>query len=149
MKNFIIVSGMLLFSSVVFGQEEIKKQVEVEEVNGVKKVTVTTERNGLKTVETFEGEEAEKLFNEEGQIELSEEIKSDGPRKEVRMTEENGVKKLVVKTIEGQKVTEEVFEGEAADAKLKEIEAEMSKENKEPVKIEKKVMIKDRKSSIN
>lgn len=149
MKNIIALFGIVILTTSAFGQQEIKKEVEVEEVNGVKKVTVTTESNGLKKVETFEGEEAEKLFNDKGEIVISEEIKQEGPRKEVRMTEENGVKKLVVKTIEGEVVTEEIYEGEAADAKLKEIESELGKEKKEPVKIEKKVMIKDKKSSMN
>lgn len=50
-------------------------------------------------------------------------------QKQVELTENNGVKKLVIKTTDNGKVTEEVYEGEAADAKLAELESTHSEAN--------------------
>lgn len=68
-------------------------------------------------------------------------------RKEVRLEEHNGEKHLVIVTIENGESIEEVFVGEEADAKLKEIEESMKSEKSEVV--EKKEVQKEIKVEID
>ncbi|MBL1280898.1 MAG: hypothetical protein COA33_011525 [Fluviicola sp.] len=70
---------------------------------------------------------------------FSQEKKEKEIRKEVRMEEENGKKTLTIITTEDGKVTEEIFEGEAADAKLAELQAGTDmkfKEERQEIKLE-------------
>ena len=49
-------------------EEETEKNIEVEIINGKKKITVTTEKDGEKTVKVYEGEKAEEFSeSEEGE----------------------------------------------------------------------------------
>ncbi len=58
-------------------------------------------------------------------------------RKEVRMEVENGKKVMTIITTDGEKVTEEVFEGEAAENKMKEFQGKGEfKEESQSVKLE-------------
>ena len=67
-------------------------------------------------------------------------------KKEVEMTEDNGQKKLVIKTNDNGKVTEEVYVGEAADKKLKELEGKKPIGNVEKkVKMQRKMKVQQKK----
>lgn len=71
------------------------------------------------------------------------EVKQREVKKEVEMTDDNGQKKLVIKTEEAGKVTEEVYVGEEAEQKLKEYEQgkpEIKPEHK--VKMQRKQVVK-------
>lgn len=144
MKNIFWLFCLVVLPNTIFAQEEkeqkieIRKEVEVEEINGTKRVTIKTEKNGLSSVEVLEGEKAEAFLAEGMERAVEEEVIEADPnkeRKEIRMTDNNGVKFLTIKTYKGGEITEEVFEGEAAENKLKEIESQ-------PKEGSKKVMIK-------
>jgi len=45
-------------------KEEIKKEIKLEDVNGVKTLTIETITNGKKSTEVYKGEEAEKKVKE-------------------------------------------------------------------------------------
>ena len=115
---------MFLISGIAFGQskevKEVKKEVRVENENGVKTVEIVTVSNGQETKEIYTGEEADaKLAElEAGVVEVKEEV-----RKEVKMEEVDGVKKLTIRTESNGTVEEEIYMGEEADKKLKELES--------------------------
>jgi len=107
---------------------KIQKEVEVEEVNGIKTVTISTIENGVETKEVFVGEEAErKLAELEGKKDvISEEVNEESVEKKVEVTiDENTKEKSVVitTTVNGEETVER-YEGEEAEAKLKELEGE-------------------------
>lgn len=120
----IVFMTMFLISGIAFGQskevKEVKKEVRVENENGVKTVEIVTVSNGQETKEIYTGEEADaKLAElEAGVVEVKEEV-----RKEVKMEEVDGVKKLTIRTESNGKVEEEIYMGEEADKKLKELES--------------------------
>jgi hypothetical protein len=96
---------------------EITKEVNVQEINGVKELTIITNDNGIVTNETFKGEEATKKL-----AELQKEPTLQAIREEVKVEEINGEKVVtIIKNTNGIETTE-VFKGAAADAKLSEIE---------------------------
>lgn len=127
---------------------EIQKEVKVEMVNGVKTLTVTTQANGETKTETFTGEEADKKLAELDQeaekvreaaekdpnkkVKIKKEIKieeKEGEKeanieKEVKVEEKNGELTLTIITREKGQEKEEVYTGEAAKKKLKELENE-------------------------
>ncbi len=49
------------------GVEKVEKKIEVTEDDGVKKVTVTTTKDGKETVETYEGDEADEFLKKHKQ----------------------------------------------------------------------------------
>lgn len=100
----------------------IKKEVRIEEENGVQTLTITTDENGVKTQEVFVGEEAEKKMAElvpgaARAEEIDENI-------EVNVEQQANDKKVTIKKTSHGNETIEVFEGEEADKKLKELEGE-------------------------
>jgi hypothetical protein len=129
-KTFILGLFAVAISTVVVAQEEgrtiekkelktIKKEVKVEEKNGVKTLTISTDENGNKSEQIYVGEEADKKLAElnEGAVREEGEVK-----KEVKMEEIDGKKKLTIITKSNGNENIEVFEGEEAEAKLKELE---------------------------
>ena len=123
--------------------EKIKKGIEVEIENGDKKVTVTTTKNGEKTTEVLEGEEAEeflknskhskkynvKIYNDEDlewvsegdadMMFISKELEGeDSVKKEVKVSVEDGIKKVIVTTTKDGKEDVKIYEGEEADEYL-------------------------------
>lgn len=150
-KSILFVSAvtMLLISGNTFAQEErvvekqeiksIKKQVILDDENGVKTLTIRTNDNGDVEEEVYTGAEAEaKMAELESQTLNSEE----GPEVEVKVEEVDGVLRMKIKTIENGKVTIEEYEGAEAEAKLKELETSEPPAPKAPTKIvkEKKVI---------
>ena len=150
------------------GHKEMEKKVEVEVNDGIKKVTVTTIEDGKEMVKTYEGEEAEKFLEDvpKGEMirfefdgdEIGDEIimmKRDkirldkldpdakGISKEINVTEEEGVKKVTIKTIKDGKETVETYEGKEAEEFIKKQEScdlirveEECKEGDKIIKIE-------------
>lgn len=111
-------------------------KVNVEELDGEKKVTVTTKENGEEKVETFEGKEAEEYLEKmekEDDMVIEVEVDTDSPDnvwihkdgdgnnidKKVEVEIEDGEKKVTVTTNEDGKEKVEIYEGEEADEYLK------------------------------
>lgn len=151
MKKILLTVICLCTLGLVTAQEqgeknvEIKKEAKVEMINGEKTLTIVTTTNGKEETETYTGDEVDKKLAElDAEAEKAqEEMKNDPSRKvvvkkekkngekrtseikkEVNVTEENGEMILTIKTTENGQVKEEIFKGEAAKKKLKELESE-------------------------
>jgi len=121
--------------------KDIKKEINVEVNDGVKKVTVTTTEDGNENVEVYEGEEAEKFLESHSKggkklMFISEDddmtivnIDSDvlhwtsegdheGIMKKVNVEVEDGVKTVTITTTEDGKDKVEVFTGDEAEEYL-------------------------------
>lgn len=98
-------------------KKEVIKNVEVQEVNGEKVMTITTTENGVQTQEVVKGAEAEQRMNEFPLKEEGNEV-----RKEVNYEEVNGEKVLTIMTTENGVTSTEVYKGAEAEMKLKEIQ---------------------------
>jgi hypothetical protein len=114
--------GALMLSTMSFAQqgEEIRKEVRMEVENGVKTLYITTTSNGVTTEEVLTGEAAEMRLADEMDGRGMEETVS----KEVMVTEENGETVVTIITSTQGKIRTEVFKGEEAQEKLKELEVE-------------------------
>jgi len=131
MKKTLLVA--IMFAGFVSGgaiaQEKTKKggekEVRMEVVNGVKTLTIKSSEKGYPEEQIYTGEAAEKKLAE---LE-AEEVKNKKTIK-VKMTEVEGKKQLQVITTENGVESIETFEGEAADAKLKEMESSESPKRK-------------------
>lgn len=144
MKRQLFITGLLaLMVTTACAQEkesdkrEIRKEVEMTNENGVKKLVIKTEENGTVTEEVYEGDEADKKLAELQSA--HKDLKEDQETIEVKMEEVDGTKKLTVIKRKGDQVEEEVYEGEAAEKKLKELEGSepVSKPKEEKVYIKK------------
>lgn len=126
MKTSLIIVALLSVVSVQAQVEEkkvkeVRKEVRVEDENGVKTVEIITTENGQETKEVYTGAEADqKLAELESQMVAEE----SNVKKEVKVEEIDGTKKLTVRTESNGKVEEEVYVGPDVDKKLKELEAE-------------------------
>lgn len=100
--------------------KEIRKEVRVENENGVKTVEIITTEGDVVTKEVYTGEDADKKLMELGGKEL-EEISTETT--EIKMEEIDGQKRLTVRTEKDGQVEEEVYVGVDAEKKLKELEA--------------------------
>ena len=121
----VAVFGILSFnaSSQVNKEEkrEVKKEVIMKETEGEKVMTISTNENGKVTEETYKGVEADKKMNE---LQQESAVSVQKVREEVKVEQVNGEKVVtIVRNIDG-KETVEVLKGEAADAKIKEMEAQ-------------------------
>lgn len=100
----------------------IKKEVRMEDVNGVKTLTITTAENGVESEEVFTGEEAERMMLEvEYEYGAEDHDGTMKVRKEVEVNEENGEKKMTIRTITNGQEKMESFEGKDVNAKVKEL----------------------------
>lgn len=124
MKKMLTLTAMMTFAlsaSIAFGQaqEDLRKEVRLEDENGVKTLYITTSANGTTSEEVYTGEQAEvklaELMDGRGEEE--------GVTKEVEVTEENGEKIVTITTSTKGKMCTEVYTGAEANAKLKELEA--------------------------
>lgn len=104
------------------GNQIIQIEVEEEEENGEKTVTVTTNEDGEEKVETFKGKEADEYLEKtesDHNIFVDVEVDSDNDEhkieKNIKVEVEDGVKKLTITTIEDGKEKVEVLEGDEAD----------------------------------
>ncbi len=99
--------------------KEIRKEVRVENENGVKTVEIITTEGDVVKKEVYTGEDADKKLMELEGKEL-EEISAE--TMEIKMEEINGQKRLTVRTEKDGQVEEEVYVGADAEKKLKELE---------------------------
>lgn len=135
--------GFALSSFVAFGQaqESMRKEVRMEDENGVKTLYITTMANGVKSEEVYTGEQAEAKLAELMEGRGAEE----GVTKEVEVTEENGEKVVTIITSTNGKMRTEVYTGADAEAKLKELESAEKGEGKmKEGKLEERSMKQDR-----
>ena len=125
MNKIITLLGIFtlcITATAAFGQEkakEIRKEVRMEEKDGVKTLIITTTTDGKVSEETYTGEEAEEKLSEmmEGRKE------SDEIKKEIEVEMIDGEKKVTITTSRNGKIKKEIFVGEEAEKKLKEIES--------------------------
>lgn len=123
MKQTYTFIATAVLSLMVFGSQaqevkevkkEIRKEVNLQEENGEKTLTITTTENGKVTEEVYKGEAAEAKLAEF-------ETKEGEVREEVNVIENNGEKTVTItKTVNGE-TTVEVLTGAEADAKMKEL----------------------------
>lgn len=146
MKKILTLAAMMSFAlstSIAFGQaqEELRKEVRLEDENGVKTLYITTTSNGTTVEEVYTGEQAEAKL-----AELMEGRKGDeGVTKEVEVTEANGEKVVTIITSTNGKMRTEVYTGADADAKLKELEAtEKSQGQMKESKVEERAIDQER-----
>ena len=130
----------------------VKVSVEVDDENGEKKVTVTTNEDGEEKVETFVGNEADEYLEKmEGEhdmlIEVDVDVDSDDDNvwihkiddgdnieKDVKIEINDGVKKITETTTENGEKSVKVYEGEEAEKYLKE-----NNENEKRIRIKHKM----------
>jgi hypothetical protein len=136
-----------LKSEVVSVKKEIRKEVRMEEENGVKTLTISTEENGNKTEEIYVGEEAEKKMAE--MVPEMESAPNIEERVEVNVEKRKNDKKVTITRTSNGNETIEVYEGEEAEQKLKELESETATEfegNEKKIIVEKKEVKRSKKT---
>jgi hypothetical protein len=121
MKKGLLVVLLSVFGTALYAQEKrieknVSKEVNMEEINGELVLTVILTDGDTKTYEVYKGAEAEAKFKE-----LEQSMRPKTKNEEVFVTEENGVKTVRIQSTENGVVKEEVFTGEKANAKLKEL----------------------------
>ena len=138
MKNalFILITLFALsFSNEIAAQSEtrqVRKEVQMEMLDDVITLTITTTDGDKITEEVYTGEEAEKKLAELEKVDEEKIVSSQEVREEFMMEEIEGITKLTIRRVENGNETEEVFFGAEADEKIKELE---TRENA-PIKIE-------------
>ena len=126
MKTSLLITGLFLltFNFYSSSQErvsvksELKKEIEMEENNGEKTLTIRTSSNGTESVEVYKGEAAVNKL-----AELQKENNVNGSvREEVFVVEKEGQKTVTVTRTENGTTSSEVLTGEAAERKLTELQ---------------------------
>ncbi|MCC6701005.1 MAG: hypothetical protein IT221_05760 [Fluviicola sp.] len=121
MKKGLLVVLLSVFGTALYAQEKrieknVSKEVNMEEINGELVLTVILTDGDTKTYEVYKGAEAEAKYKE-----LEATMRPKTKNEEVFVTEENGIKTVRIQSTENGVVKEEVFTGEKANAKLKEL----------------------------
>lgn len=140
MKNILILLSLhvAVVGSVYAQEQQIEhkrtKEVEVIEEQGEKKLIIRTSENGRVTEEVYTGLEADKKLEELNaeMPEAKEQVKQD-----IRLEMLNGKKTLTIRSTKDGVTTEEVFEGEKADQKMKELGIEEPEQKLVPKVIKK------------
>lgn len=140
MKNILILLSLhvAVVGSVCAQEQQIEhkrtKEVEVIEEQGEKKLIIRTSENGRVTEEVYTGLEADKKLEELNaeMPEANEQVKQD-----IRLEMLNGKKTLTIRSTKDGVSTEEVFEGEKADQKMKELGIEEPEQKLVPKVIKK------------
>lgn len=122
-------------------KKEIRKEIQMEDNDGEKTLTIITDDGGVVTKEVFVGEAAEaKLAELSPQMEdVSIEQERVEERIEVEVDDEGNLQSVTIKKSRNGEETIEVLEGEAAQKKLEEVNAHMETKVKVPVKQQKRV----------
>lgn len=123
-------------------KKEIRKEIRMEDNDGVKTLTIITDDNGVISEEVFVGAEADaKLAELAPQMEdVTMEQEREEERIEVEVDDDGNVKSLTITKSRNGEETVEVFEGEDAKKKLdeinshQEIEIEVDEKSKKPTK---------------
>jgi hypothetical protein len=138
MKNglyLIITFISLSLSNGVIAQSEtrqIRKEVQMEMLDDVITLTITTTDGEKITEEIYTGEEAKQMLAELEKVDEEKIVSSQEVREEFIMEEVEGINKLTIRRTADGIETEELFFGPEADKKIKELE---SRQNT-PIKIE-------------
>ena len=120
--TLIIALVVCLISGNSMAQEKadvkIKKEVRMEDENGVKTLTITTTSNGTVTEEIYTGAEAEAKLAEmmDGRGETNE------IKREVEVEEVNGEIQLTLITSKKGKIRKEIYTGAEAEKKMQELD---------------------------
>jgi hypothetical protein len=103
----------------------IKQEVRMENENGVKTLTITTTENGVESEEIFTGEKAEQKIHEmEAENEVEDNDGEMDVQKEVKVTDDNGKKKMIIKTVTNGVEKTETYTGKDVDVKIKELDGQ-------------------------
>jgi hypothetical protein len=124
MKRSLIIAGLFLFTFAInsIAQErlstksELKKEIEMQENNGEKTLTIRTSSNGTESVEVYKGEAAVAKMAE---LQKENNMNTD-VREEILVVEKEGQKTVTVTRTENGVRSSQVLTGEAAEQKLRE-----------------------------
>lgn len=119
-----IIAGLFIttLSMNSFGQKkgkEIKKEIRMEDNNGKRVLTIITTEDGNVMEEVYEGRAADEKMKEL-QSDKSMELKEESQEVRIEM-DKNGQNKLTIKTTKNGQEMEEVYIGQKADQKMKEL----------------------------
>jgi hypothetical protein len=122
MKNiltFITLLTICALTTNIYAQEKknIRKEVRMEDENGVKTLYVTLTEDGKVTEEVYTGEEAETKLAEM----MDGRGKTDEIKKEIEVEIIDGEKVVTIITSRKGKMRKEVYTGKDAEAKLEEL----------------------------
>ena len=121
-------------------KKEVRKEFKMEEIDGKKKLTIITNDNGDITEEVLLGEAAEAKLAE---LMQHNPIEQKEIKKEIDVREHDGKKTVTILTTENGKTTKEVFTGNEAEKKLKELGT--IEETQEKIVVEETVIKKEKK----
>lgn len=125
-------------------KKEIRKEVQMEDKDGVKTLTIITDDGGEITKEVFEGEAAEaklaELMPQMEEVTMEQEVEEE--RIEVAVDDDGNLKSVTITTTRNGQESIEVLEGEAAEKKLEEIKDQVKVEIEEDTKVVKKKKVK-------
>ncbi|MDG1333315.1 MAG: hypothetical protein P8P74_13350 [Crocinitomicaceae bacterium] len=129
-------------------KKEIRKEVRMEDNDGVKTLTIITDDNGVISEEVFTGEAADaKLAELMPQMEdVSIEHEKVEERIEVQVDDDGNLKSVTVKQSRNGEETIKVLEGEEAQKKLDEVNAQTRKNIEGDKKVDEKVEKKRKKA---
>ncbi|MFK7787164.1 MAG: hypothetical protein AB8B56_18730 [Crocinitomicaceae bacterium] len=125
-------------------KKEIRKEVQMEDKDGVKTLTITTDDGGEITKEVFTGAEAEaklaELMPQMEEVTMEQEVEEE--RIEVAVDDDGNLESVTIKRTRNGEETIEVLEGEAAEKKLEEIKDQVKVEIEDDKKGVKKKKVK-------
>lgn len=127
-KVFILKHDNDDYIDIIEDGKTITVNVEVDDEDGEKKVTVTTNEDGKEKVETYEGKEADEYLEKmESENEINIEINVDSDfddgvsiKKYIKIEDTDGVKKITETITENGEKSVKVYEGDEAEQYLKE-----------------------------
>lgn len=103
--------------------KQIRKEVQMEQLNDSIVLTIKTIDGDNITQEIYTGESAEKMLEELEKVDEDKIVSNQEVKEEIHLEEVEGIKKLTINRTENGEVSEEVYFGEEADKKIKEIES--------------------------
>ncbi len=134
MKKNLLCLGLLLSLNNFFAQQKLNQKVDVEIIKGKTVLTITSVGpDGKEKKEVYKGEEAERKLAEleGGNTPNNKHVEE---KEEIKIEVIDGVKTLsIIKNIDGKESVEK-FEGEAAEAKMKELGIDDKKSKKKKKK---------------
>lgn len=111
----------------VIGQDietrQIRKEVQLEQLNDEIVLTIRTIDGDNITEETFKGEEAKKMLAELEKVDEKKILSNQEVKEEIHLEDVEGIKKLTIRRTENGEISEEVYFGADADKKITEIES--------------------------
>ena len=127
-KRFIvaILSLIVTAGNTVLAQgnsaHQIRKEVEMEQINDQVVLTIKTIDGDAVTTEIYEGDAALVKLSELEKVDQKQIISSQEVKEEINIEEEGGVKTVTIKRTENGKTSDKIYTGVDAENKIKEIE---------------------------